>query len=208
MSELLDGLMLGDGCISLQKKAVNAYFRQTCKHKEYLIHLQELLEMESIPFGKSLYWRGEELNSWLLTSRVNLVLTSEHRRWYPDGTKIVPENLVLTPFVVKHWFIGDGSLIQAHDYFMGIKLATHCFTLEERWHLVSLLKEQGITSCRTNNTGELLINKGSSQDFFNYIGECPVECYSYKWNTKRFWRPTSLRRWNEKQQKLTISREA
>lgn len=205
MYDLLDGLLLGDGNISLQKKAINAYFRQTCKSKEYLEYIQPLLELVDIPFEKSIYYRGEKLASYMLTSRVSPFLTEEFNRWYPNGTKIVPNDLVLTPLCVCHWFIGDGTLSSAHAYFMGIKIATHSFTREEREFLVELLKKEGIQSCRTNDTGELWINKKSTQDFFDYIGECPVEFYSYKWNLNRFWRPTSLTRWNERQQKSTIS---
>lgn len=29
--------------------------------------------------------------------------------WYPDGKKIVPKNISLTPTTLLHWHIGDGS---------------------------------------------------------------------------------------------------
>jgi hypothetical protein len=34
--------------------------------------------------------------------------------------------------------------------------------------------------------GLICISKKSIHEFLNYIGECPVSCYQYKWETSRF----------------------
>lgn len=30
--------------------------------------------------------------------------------------------------------------------------------------------------------GEIRLSSYCAQDFLNYIGSCPVDCYKYKWN--------------------------
>lgn len=48
------------------------------------------------------------VNVWLV-SRVCPLTREQRGRWYPNGIKVVPEDLVLTPIVAAHWFMGDGS---------------------------------------------------------------------------------------------------
>jgi hypothetical protein len=197
---LFDGLLLGDGCVKICKGGRNAYFQQTCKSVEYLKFLQPHLEKLSIPFGSSLYWRGEKLDSWQLTSRVCDFLTVQQPRWYINRIKIVPENVIIDPVSLCHWHIGDGTLSSTHSYFVDIKLAAHSFTRDEREFLCDRVRDIGLTRPRTNNTGEIWVNRSKAQEFFEYISPCPLDYYSYKWNTKRFWRTTRL-----KNKKSTIS---
>ena len=50
-----------------------------------------------------------------------------HDKWYTKaGRKIIPQDLKLTPRILLHWYIGDGSLSNTT-----ISLATYSFTREE-----------------------------------------------------------------------------
>lgn len=50
--------------------------------------------------------------------------------WYPNNKKIVPQNLVLTPNILLHWYLGDGSLSFGSFY-----ISTQSFTKEENLFL-------------------------------------------------------------------------
>ena len=57
-----------------------------------------------------------------------------YSKWYPQGIKIVPRYFKLTPSIILHWFIGDGS------YQDRISFATHSFSTNDVNFLIKRLK--------------------------------------------------------------------
>lgn len=185
MRELLDGLMLGDGSLQLRG---NARYRHSCKEREYLEWLKEELKSHGIDFTEKVYEKPNGYGTgftYQIYSRVNKTLTDEHKRWYPEGTKRVPDDIKITPVTLKEWYIGDGTFDSRKGYLQCISLAAHSFTYEERDRLVEQLESIGLNA-RNDKKGNIRILKSSVPQFFQYIGDCPVECYQYKWDYKRF----------------------
>lgn len=136
------------------------------------------------------------------------------RRWYRhDGIKIVPDDLIITPTVLLHWYLGDGSLHKriGHHKTRGkysyiykyLYLHTNGFTKEESQKLADRLNVLGFVFkvVRHNSNGvinyQLALSKPSTynQKFFDYMGDCPEplkEVYGYKWN----WHTTRIDRAN------------
>ena len=104
--------------------------------------------------------------------------------WYPNGKKVVPYNLKLTPVTVRQWYIGDGCLEKNRNSRPRIKLATQSFSELENMYLKKILSELGfkITYSPANNC--LFVSPYSVDNFLAYIGDCPIECYKYKWGIK------------------------
>jgi hypothetical protein len=184
VDSFLNGLLLGDCGIFRAKETHNAYFRQTCHHKEYLEHIYENLK-EDIPFSDSPFLYRSTHDTWTLTSRNSEYLTSKRVLWYPEGIKIVPSSLILDKDALCNWYLGDGCLASKRGCHAGIELASHAFSLEDRQFLVAQLRELGFSSTAWKS-GVNIIHKKSIVDFLTYLGSCPVKCYEYKWDIERF----------------------
>lgn len=173
--EWINGELLGDGNLNSQSQ-YSAYFRYTSKYKEYIDYIVHTLEssgIKSCSLKKKKY--GNKFYNYYDSKAYSELLTI-HQKWYPNGKKIIPKDLELTPITCKQWYIGDGSLKK----YKGICLATFGFQVKDVEWLVEQLNELGFkTSRHRNNT--IYISAKSSSLFLDYIGKCPVQCYQYKW---------------------------
>lgn len=108
------------------------------------------------------------------------------------GNKIVPKNLIFTPVSVKYWFYGDGcSWYRPHkdnpNAYVFISFATCSFTFEECQSLCDQFGALGMyfhTSRAAGRSDQWLVEahaKDTVCKFYNYIGECDVPCFHYKW---------------------------
>jgi hypothetical protein len=88
--------------------------------------------------------------------------------WYPDNKKILPPNLNITPNVLLHWYIGDGSF-GPHSFY----LSTQNFTKIEVRKLSELLKRDAdvISTVHEHKDGFILtmsLKKDNIERFFNF----------------------------------------
>lgn len=183
-NEILDGLLLGDGC--LIKRNLNARYSHSCKHKEYLEWLQRYFEDNGISVTPKIYQKNEGRGIYYqIQSRVNPILTTQYERWYLNKKKTVPQDIELTPLSVLHWYIGDGGLDSDKGYLRQISLAAHSFSYNERQILVDKLNRLGFKASNRKN-GLICIAKSSISSFLNWIGASPVESYNYKWDINKY----------------------
>jgi hypothetical protein len=120
--ETVCGLLMSDGCIDHSGK--NS--RLVCKmiSSNYLEHLDDVfgclglgvsLEKTAAESAKQNRDSGfspdakeenySDVYQW--TTRTHPKF-NEFREWYSSGKKVWPENIELTPTVLKHWYVGDG----------------------------------------------------------------------------------------------------
>lgn len=183
-NEILDGLLLGDGC--LIKRNVNARYTHSCKHRDYLEWLQQCFIDNGIFVTPKIYQKNEGRGIYYqMNSRINPFLTEQHQRWYLNKKKTVPQDIELTPLVALHWYIGDGGLDSAKGYLRQINLAAHSFSYDERQILADKLNELDFKTSNRKN-GLICISKSSIKNFLNWIGEPPVESYAYKWDIDKY----------------------
>lgn len=188
MKDLIDGLLLGDG--SMCKRAKNARYRHSCKHIEYLKFVITALQKYGVEIP-TIYDKDNGYGTgriFQIQSRVSVQLTEHYSRWYSEKKKVVPEDVSLTPLTILHWYIGDGWLDTDKGYLRQIGLATHSFSPLEREVLCSKLIELGLKAANRPD-GRINICKSSVFDFLEYIGECPVECYKYKFDVLKYNKP-------------------
>jgi len=200
--QVIDGELLGDGCIYVSTESLNSPFQYyiftyTTINKEYITYLHRYLckmtgskvKISSYKNKKKHFLNGREVigKPSFRFSVNHVVFKSFHNRWYKEGKKIVPDDFELTPIVCKHWYIGDGCLQSKRA--LTIILHTNCFKKNEVERLISRLSNQNIFArCipYIDNQFLIKISKEYVVDFLNYIGPCPVSSYNYKWNLNNY----------------------
>ena len=149
-------------------------------------------------FGGKVYERdildhrtGKIYHQTQYKSYTNPLITKEYHRWYKHHIKHVPTDLKLTPLVCLIWYLGDGCLVHHNNSNQQhIKLATHCFTKEEQERVLipqlqnfeAKLVKAGVKKSTNETQYAIIIPRRHIQNFLNYIGECPLIEYRYKWD--------------------------
>ena len=184
-TEWINGELLGDGSLDSQSK-YSARFRYGSKYPEYIEYIRDTLKsfgMEQA--GKILTQKDKRYGSfsYKYNSLSYVELLPLYKQWYPEGKKIVPKDIVLTPLVCRQWYIGDGSLIKRKTrkdkpY---IVLCTCGFSVEDVNQLIKKINNLRIEAKRySGNT--IHISTYFVKKFLNYIGQPKVKCYQYKWS--------------------------
>jgi len=175
--ELLNGSLLGDGCIHLAHHGKSASYEERDNHREYLTWLSDLL------FGLGVESRNikkEKKGTFVLGTKYYRELVEVRDKWYPSGVKEVPDDIELAPSTLLNWFIGDGSYTPGAQG--DLRLNVLCENMREGLPtLKEKLEKLGI-SCTINSTG-IRIRNSHQDNFFNYILSNGVEippCYEYK----------------------------
>ncbi len=112
---IVDGLLLGDGSIG-EKGMLR--LEQSKKRLRWLDHVAANLadigaESRIISVKpRDRYIEGRKVRfkgGGLVYTPAYVECQEQRTRWYLRGTKIVPDDVVLTPLSVAYWFAGDGS---------------------------------------------------------------------------------------------------
>ena len=184
--KVMIGNLLGDGFIYYSTKQSNyPVFSVEYKHKEYCEYIQRVnpfLNGQQVKYRERFddrYIFGK-IEQYKCTSLSSSVLKDLHDKWYIEGIKEVPEDIVLSPQTMLIWFMDDGFKSSG-----GLSLATDGFSLQSNEILKACLEDYGlqVNFHKASNRGNvrLYITAKSSKDFLNIIGPCPVACYQYKW---------------------------
>jgi hypothetical protein len=192
--ELLDGHLLGDMSV-VQERKQSASLSQGNKHQVYLNWLSNLLSAYHVEKrGQIKEYQNKVGKSWIYHSRYYRDFVALRERWYPDGRKVVPADIKLTPITVRDWFLDDGSFFKAKGNVIGrVDLATNAFIRREVEFLTSrLVSAIGSNSIHVH---EAMVGwtiqfseQKTVQRFFDYIGACPEGLefiYGYKWPSHR-----------------------
>ena len=187
--EIISGSLLSDGCITKIPKCKNYYFIHGCKHVEYIEFLAEELSFitKVQPYKARVYhaknkkgepYSGQGSAGAYLKSRVSEELTEMRKKWYPNGKKSVPLDLILTPTTVLHWYLGDGNNRPNE----GVRLCTCGFISEDNQRLVNMLLDI-VPECSLGDQNMIHIPQTSAFEFFQYIKQPPLDCFAYKFET-------------------------
>ena len=179
----INGELLGDGCLCSQY-GCSAAFHYSSKYLEYIQYVSNTLNSFGVEqvgsIRKVVRKNGHSCYNYASRSYVELLLI--RNRWYPNGKKKVPRDIVLVPTTLRQWYIGDGCLQHNFARAPWIILATDSFSIYDVDWLVEQLSEIGISSTRRPSNNRICISSVSVKAFLDYVGECPVDCYKYKWD--------------------------
>lgn len=198
--EFLNGSLLGDGHLELQRMSVAVKY--SSKYEGYLKWLSKKLAQFGIeqagavnkyegwamfPGGKKHYG-----TFFLYCSHHYVELKELQSKWYRPATKeereqgrkffkIIPTDLELSPLTCQQWFLDDG---EASRRGKDIGFSTQGFSDGEILFLISLLAGLGLKTT-TNKNRAIHVSRISKRNFFDFIGPCPQEIesiYGYKWD--------------------------
>ncbi len=106
--EWINGELLGDGCIS-KRRRFSAKIQYGSKYLEYIKYISNTLKSFGIKqVGKHIYI--EKTNGkkcYHYHSKEYTELSKIYKQWYPNGKKIIPKDLKLTPLTFRQLHIGD-----------------------------------------------------------------------------------------------------
>ncbi len=182
--QLVEGSLLGDAYIS---DLSCAYQETHCtKQRDYLMWKKRLYEASSLRVGASF---GSAMAQGKRFPNYRIEIRSSHRtdikypylrmqreRWYKNGKKIVPRDLVLTDLVLAVWFMDDG--FRYRNGRTRSEIAAHGFSEDERLFLVALLKEKGL-SCYSRR-GRIHFDAPSTRKLAKIIAPFVPSCMTTK----------------------------
>ena len=184
--EFIEGELLGDGSLG-SRSQWSAHYLHSSKYKEYIDWLAEKLLSFGIKQSGNIVIKHPSVGhiAYSYKSLDYEELKPIRDEWYPQGKKIVPRDLVLTPLMVRQWYIGDGCLDTGkRGRRPSINLATYGFPIKDVIRLTSLLRELGFNARRQSSNNTIDISAYSVTRFLDWIGPCPSDIqgvYGYKW---------------------------
>ncbi len=197
-SQVMDGVMLSDGKVKLcwGKRSINPTpvfeLAQTgTTHVDWLEHVREALAVLGTSMSDVKEYVDIDLTTGIGTyfcSHVSDYIRHLRKRWYPDGKKLVPSELKLTPVTLSDWFTGDGlSSYDKRPQFdaVTVRLCSQSFSREHNLFLTTLLGNLGILTTIGSDKGlPIIYIRQSSVDLFMDLVEQHV-VLSYQYKVKR-----------------------
>ena len=197
--EVLDGYLLGDGCISVDNRTATKVARLQCgvEHEEFCTYMMSFFKVYQSSTRRVNHKKMKQGFLWNGRTKHHPDLYQQYVRWYSyrDGkyNKTVPIDVRITPLSTQIWYLGDGSIVQPEDKSTAmLRLSTDGFTKDGTEYLVKKLREKGIL-CHRNNENRIQVEARGIPAFFKFIGtKSPVSCYDYKFDLP-LWRLESKR---------------
>lgn len=214
INDVIIGELLGDGSI-YPSGTTSGGFTYSTSRKKYLewLYLQIFKKSgidimnegikESIIKPKKGFSQINDSISYKARTLSYLQFGEFRKKWYPDGEKIVPDDINITPTILLHWYLGDGSIHKkiGHHKTRGkyayiykyVRFHTNGFSYDQCQMLTNKLNDLGFDFGvkKHNSRGmisyQLGLNKPSiyNQKFFDFMGDCPdfiKDIYDYKWD--------------------------
>ena len=173
----LDGLILGDGTLDKGKYSTSFRIDQRKDRLEWLLSISKELAKHNVQSRII----NVKHNKHLLETKCYTQLNGTYQRWYPNGKKVVPKDLVITSATFANWYLSDGSLIH-HAY---ILLCTDAFSREDVDFLITLLnKHFGVDGKLAiwNRRNRIRFRKHDSIKLLKIIEPFKTHCFAYKWD--------------------------
>jgi hypothetical protein len=188
-TDWIDGFLLGDGSIAFRKgDYMGARFTMGSPYKEWIEYGMKGLSDYGVSEPKMAIEIGESEKNpngyWYSRTFTHPDIVSQAKRWYPDGTKHVPEDVVISPCSVLLWYLGDGSFNYDDSNCSRLRFATCAFAVEEIENiLIPKLKALGLDATRHHHKNDVYIRAQSIKRFFSLIGtESPLADYAKKFD--------------------------
>lgn len=199
--DILTGIMMSDGSIEPRG---NPNISISSVNKEYLTYVDYKLGCLScgVKFQRTASQSAELSRSSGLSqnakaenySDVYRLRTRTHPKfnkyveWYDESGKTWPKNIELSPIMLKHYYVCDGSLDTNPINRVQFSLDNES---NHKHKVESIFRSAGFNvnvNVRTRKSGKysgnerasVRLNKEQTQQFFRYVGE-PIRGFEYKW---------------------------
>lgn len=176
----IDGWLLGDGC--LRFTGAGARPSHSSSIKAYSTYVMEFwrkvgLSVDCLRLYDVRQVTGVTTQIWQFQGRSHGDLQAIYQRWYPEGVKVLPADLVISGRVLREWFIGDGTTRRRLLTGMGKEQAE---VLRGKLELLGL--KVGFSQRKDHpHICTFTIDAESSSLFRSLVGPEPFPEYAYKW---------------------------
>lgn len=188
---------------------------QCWAHREWIYQIKDSFHTIEMPMtirrqpGSSVIIKGKECtrqDAIYIRGMRNEFMANQRVRWYPNGIKTIPDDIVLTPIALAHWCCGDGYR-GGNGYHL--TFCTDGFSDIDRNLLIHRLYEiYGWRLILIPSRGRLSITKNQDRaDFKSLVGPYVPSCFQYKLDLKINERRLKTNIENERQRKLAHRRE-
>jgi hypothetical protein len=176
--EVLIGSLLGDGFLRIagKTKRANANFGilRCLDDKDYIdweFNLFKNIVIKTEPTCGSLFDKRTQkyYNRIYFQTMSCKLLTEYYHKWYPNGIKIVPNDLELSSLSIAIWFCDDGNVCHGKSrHIFNITFATNSFSKDEVYFLRDKLtqryNEKYIVSKTFNNGNEQYLLRATNNN--------------------------------------------
>lgn len=173
------GMILGDGYIRIVPGRQHAFLEvhHSVKQREYVIWKYEILKGIRAGAPKERKGSGARIAIRFYT-RQSEELTLLHSKFYRNGEKIIPADLVLDPVAIAVWYMDDGSWCRESDVYLN----TQQFSEESQNNLLRVLCDMGIYASlnKDKEYKRIRIFKKSIPTFFGLIEAHIIPSMKYK----------------------------
>jgi len=168
VKEYIDGLILGDASIQFpetkSKRSTRLVQTFSKKYDDWAKEIKNDLSMFDIDSHLTYYSifdkRTEKTYKQIsLQTKVYPQFMIFRKRWYPNNIKQVPDDIILSPTVLRNWYLSDGSLRVINKNSRTIQLSTDSFNEESINLLIKLLFQIKFTPKSSNSRIYIYKNK-------------------------------------------------
>lgn len=194
-TQVIEGGLLGDAHFDIYNKESDICapaFRRKNKFRDHVKFVRDEIGciQEITLYHQKL--NGKEFPAYQFETLTHGCLTPFYRRWwYPksnDYVKLVPDDFVLTPISLLHWFLDDGYSCRRKrkTFQVFIGLCSESFTKNHNLFLVEQLRDKfnvkAVVIKHSAGTGwRIRVPQSQISRFYEVIGDCPVPSLAYKW---------------------------
>jgi len=192
MMEFIQGNVLGDGGIFSvsDKKNIQrtASYSHSSKYLDIVLYIKSVFEKNNIEtMGKINRFVHKKSGAvyYQYWTKHYVELLDIRRYMYKNGKKIIPRDLELTPTIVLHWYIGDGSLSKCSHNKKYVRICSEGFPIEDVEFVVEKFCKMGLTCTRQPSCNTIRFATNKTGDFLDFVGPCPEEIehiYGYKFD--------------------------
>jgi hypothetical protein len=166
---------MGDGYIVDRENVKHPQLEVNITRPAYLRWLQQ--EYPYLFSGISKEYRGDRKDVYSLRTIPHPEIY-EFKSWYRSGEKQFPQNITLTPTIVKHWYCCDGGLNWPSNSDSGASARLYSVN-EDGEDIISSFESVGF---EPNNHADhsIYFPRDESQRLLGWMG-APPDGFEYKW---------------------------
>lgn len=175
--QVITGILLGDGSVTTSdgRKPMFSVEVNERRFVEWVSDELGVFSTHNIIERKF----EDKQNTYRINSR-RLNQLKEYRSWYETGEKRFPENLELTPLVLKLWYCTDGGKSVDKRWKKKEYARIASKNESDRKEFILSLFDELPFDANWNDEYRFTFGRKGSYDFWDYIGD-PLPGYEYKW---------------------------
>lgn len=192
ITDMLTGIIMGDGYVDGSGGNANVEIIMT--NPKYLSHIDDILG--NLSTGVRFYRSAEKSAKMNRDNGFSPDASAENYKdkyrlrtvshphfnqflsWYEGGKKVWPEDIHLSPNVLKHWYVCDGSLnTYSSNRFMRISTMNE---VDNKEKVEQMFESSSLPAPDNWEESRMVWGAENTKEILNYMGKSPPG-FKYKW---------------------------